>query len=246
MTMAGLYVSYLGCWIFLLLETLIILTSLSPSLTSSLPLLSSSWFILSSGLASPLLYTILAFSSFQPQQIEAEVSLCWAEVTSARASLFLLPSLLLGLASSLLLLLSYSRPGLDTARCLTLSSNRHSLVGTVVLMSLVTTLGPVLHTVSTFSPVLCGCYQVGRAGLAGAVIVRTLNDSQVRGVRGYNRSERDVEVIARIKRGVLKCEETGLVYGPQLGQALTVASGKISQRKPVDLDLIAKRVYNIQ
>ena len=48
-----------------------------------------------------------------------------------------------------------------------------------------------------------------------------------------------MEVIARIKRGYLKCEETNVVYGAQLGQAVTVASGKISKRKPVELDLIA-------
>ena len=39
---------------------------------------------------------------------------------------------------------------------------------------------------------------------------------------------RDVEVIVRIKRGYLKCEETTVVYGAELGQAVSVVSGKIS------------------
>ena len=181
MTMAGLYISYLGCGIFLLLESLIILTSLSSTNSSpGLSLLTSTWFILTSGLASPLLYTILSFSAFQPHQVQAEVSLCWAEVTSPAASLFLLPTVLLGLASLTILLLSYPQQSLDTPRSETVSTNRHSVLGTVVLMVLVTTLGPVVHTISTFSPLLCGFYQLARAALAAAVIVRTLNDSQVR------------------------------------------------------------------
>ena len=178
MTMAGLYISYLGCGIFLLLESLIVLTSLSTTTTTNL--LTSTWFILTSGLASPLLYTILSFSALQPHQVQAEVSLCWAEVTSPPASLFLLPTVLLGLASLTILLLSYPQQNLDTPRSETVSTNRHSVLGTVVLMVLVTTLGPVVHTISTFSPLLCGCYQLARAALAVAVIVRTLNDSQVR------------------------------------------------------------------
>ena len=31
----------------------------------------------------------------------------------------------------------------------------------------------------------------------------------------------------RIKRGYLKCEETNVVYGAELGQAVSVVSGKI-------------------
>ena len=38
---------------------------------------------------------------------------------------------------------------------------------------------------------------------------------------------RDVEVIVRIKRGYLKCEETNVVYGAQLGQAVSEVSGEI-------------------
>lgn len=49
-----------------------------------------------------------------------------------------------------------------------------------------------------------------------------------RGGGGYNLSDcRDVEVIVRIKRGYLKCEETNVVYGAELGQAVSVVSGKI-------------------
>lgn len=32
--------------------------------------------------------------------------------------------------------------------------------------------------------------------------------------------------MARLKRGYLKCEETNVVYGAQLGQAVSVSSGK--------------------
>ena len=46
--------------------------------------------------------------------------------------------------------------------------------------------------------------------------------------RLHNLSDcRDVEVIVRIKRGYLKCEETNVVYGAELGQAVSVVSGKI-------------------
>ena len=175
--MAGLYCCYLGSWIFLLLETLIILTNLTS--TSSLRLLSSPWCLLCSGLASPLLYTILAFSILRPHLLEGEVSLCWADVTSPRASLFLVPVILLSLASIPPLVLSYPRPQQDTPRSLTLATNRHSVMMIVLLVSLVTSLGPVVHTVSTFSGLVCVSYQLARLGLAVAVIVRTLTDTQV-------------------------------------------------------------------
>ena len=68
-------------------------------------------------------------------------------------------------------------------------------------------------------------------------------------LRLYNLSDcRDVEVIVRIKRGYLKCEETTVVYGAELGQAVSVVSGKITGNhiSPVDLlrtTIIATHVY---
>ena len=51
----------------------------------------------------------------------------------------------------------------------------------------------------------------------------------------------------RIKRGYLKCEEPNVVYGADLGQAVSVVSGKIRDvMTSVLLDLgqvIATRVY---
>ena len=51
----------------------------------------------------------------------------------------------------------------------------------------------------------------------------------------------------RIKRGYLKCEEPNVVYGADLGQAVSVVSGKIRDViTSVLLDLgqvIATRVY---
>ena len=60
---------------------------------------------------------------------------------------------------------------------------------------------------------------------------------------------RDVEVIVRIKRGYLKCEETTVVYGAELGQAVSVVSGKISAntsplgRLRTNTYIIATHVY---
>ena len=175
--MAGLYVTYLSSIIFLLLESLITLTSLASS--PRLPLLSSAWVVVSSSLAAPLLYTLLAFSLLRPQQISGQVSLCWADVTSPTSALFLLPVTLLSLTSLTLLLLSYSHPHQDNPRSVTIATNRHSVLAITVLVTIISSLGPVVHTTSTSSPLLWVGYHLARLGLSAAVIVRTLNDTQV-------------------------------------------------------------------
>ena len=179
--MAGLYVSYLASGIFLLLESLIILTSLTTSL--SLPLISSAWCLGSSSLATPLVYTLVTFSLLQPQQVRGDLSLCWADVTQPTSALFLVPAVLLSLASITTIILSYftqHHHHQDNARTVTIATNRHSVLAISLLVTIISSLGPVVHTTSTSSPLLWVCYHLARAGLSAAVIVRTLNDTQVR------------------------------------------------------------------
>ena len=181
--MAGLYVSYLTSGIFLLLESLIILSSLTTNLRLSL--ISSAWFLVSSSLAAPLLYTLVTFSFLQPQQIRGEVSLCWADVTQPASALFLVPAVLLSLTSITLIILSYfhhhhHHQDNTNTRTVTIATNRHSVLAISLLVTIISSLGPVVHTTSTSSPLLWVCYHLARAGLSAAVIVRTLNDTQVR------------------------------------------------------------------
>ena len=178
--MAGLYVSYLTSGIFLLLESLLILSSLT---NLRLPLISSAWFLVSSSLAAPLLYTLVTFSFLQPQQIRGEVSLCWADVTQPASALFLVPAVLLSLTSITIIILSYflhhRHHHQDNTRTVTIATNRHSVLAISILVTIISSLGPVVHTTSTSSPLLWVCYHIARAGLSAAVIVRTLNDTQV-------------------------------------------------------------------
>ena len=187
--MAGLYVSYLTSGIFLLLESLIILSSLTTNLR--LPLISSAWFLVSSSLAGPLLYTLVTFSFLHPQQIRGEVSLCWADVTQPASALFLVPAVLLSLTSITLIILSYfhhhHHQDNTNTRTVTIATNRHSVLAITILVTIISSLGPVVHTSSTSSPLLWVGYHIARAGLSAAVIVRTLNDTQVnKEIRRYS------------------------------------------------------------
>ena len=183
-TMASLYVLHLSGLSFLLMESLIILLTSRPRDQDRLlgPLLLSSPAVCIPllGLAPGLLYTIGLVTILRPQT--SGLSLCWLDVTSiSLAAPFLAPIGLLSVSSLCVLTASRSpsddssdHGGRSVARlrpCVLLAS---------VLEILVCVLGPLAHTRVTAHTAVIISYQAARAGLALAVILRTMMDDQVR------------------------------------------------------------------
>ena len=177
--MASLYVLHLSGLSFLLMESLIILLSSRPRdqdrLLTPLLLSSPAVCVLLLGLAPGLLYTIGLVIILRP-------SLCWLDVTSVSlAAPFLAPIGLISVSSLCVLTASRSpsdEPGDHGGR--SLARLRPCVLLASILQTLVCVLGPLAHTRVTAHTALIISYHGVRAGLAVAVILRTLMDDQVR------------------------------------------------------------------
>ena len=189
--MAALHILHLSGLCFLLLESLIILVTSRPRdqdrLLSSLLLSSPAVCVLLLGLAPGLLYTLLMVTVLQPDLVTSEVSLCWLDITSpSLSSLFLGPVGLLSVSGLCVLTASRSSgdPGDIGGRSVT--PVRPCVLLLTVLETLGCVLGPASYTRATAHLAVVSSYQGVRAGLALAVILRTLLDEQVK-IKCYSR-----------------------------------------------------------
>ena len=185
MTMASLIILHLSGLSFLLLESLVILVTSRPrdqdGLLAPLLLSSPAVCVLLLGLAPGLLYTIGLVTSLRPQLVTSGLSLCWLDVTSpGLAAPGLAPVCLLSVASLCVLTASRSsgEPGDHGGR--SVARLRPCVLLATLLETLVCVLGPAAYTRATAHPAVVITYQGVRLGLAGAAILRTLLDDQVR------------------------------------------------------------------
>jgi len=203
LAIAGLQFFYLCAFTFLLLETLVILHKLVDSVL--LPLLESTTFLLTIGFLLPGLYTAATLPAFQRTLLPPPGRMCWLNLSSAASLCSIVPVLVLSLATTGVLLTaifaaqeSGTRPISASvfSRAKTLRRTRFILLLILILLIMVWTSG-----------VVSSHFRLG--WLAAAFILLSLVLALV--ILSL-RCLLDTQVVGRIKRAYLKCEEVGEVY----------------------------------
>ena len=184
--MTSLYILHLSALTFLVLESIIILSTLkSQGGTCQGCVTSSSMCVLVSGIMPAIMYTVTVFIVFMPDLVTDNMSLCWMDMTSPLNTVWLAPVSLFALVSFTVLTSSYcgNTTWVDhdmmVDRCDSVARTRHTVLVQILSLAGVCTLGPLSHTISMSQYWISISYQVTRVVLVTSVIMRTLTDKQV-------------------------------------------------------------------